>query len=84
MKNKNPLYVVKGQNVEAAQNFFDLLIKKLELEPLLNFLTQIFQVLLEQVKSYPILVMVKSVIDQWMAQLTPLLQQLQGLMGARA
>jgi hypothetical protein len=78
MKNKNPLYVVKGQNVEEAKSVFDMLIKKFDLEPLLRMLSQIFEMLLSQVKSYPMFAMVKSVIDQWMAQLMPLLQMAQG------
>jgi hypothetical protein len=66
MKNKNPLYVVKGQNVEEAQGLFDMLIKKLELEPVVKFLSQIIQMLLEQVKSYPMFLVVKNLIDQLM------------------
>lgn len=80
MKQKNPLYVVKGQNVEQAKNFFDMLIKKLELEPVINFLQSMITMLLEQVKSYPTLVLVKNMIDQWMAQLLPILQTLSGML----
>lgn len=79
MKQKNPLYVVKGQNVEQAKNFFDMLIKKLELEPLLNFIQSMLTMLLEQVKSYPTFLLVKNLVDQWMAQLVPLLQGLSGM-----
>ena len=78
MKNKNPLYVVKGQNVEEAKSLFDMFIKKLDLEPALKMLSQIFEMLLAQVKSYPMFTMVKSVLDQWLAQLMPLLQMAQG------
>lgn len=80
MKQKNPLYVVKGQNVEQAKNFFDMLIKKLELEPVINFLQSMITMLLEQVKSYPTFVLVKNMIDQWMAQLMPILQTLSGML----
>ena len=80
MKQKNPLYVVKGQNVEQAKNFFDMLIKKLELQPVINFLQSIITMLLEQVKSYPTFVLVKNMIDQWMAQLMPILQTLSGML----
>ena len=76
MKNKNPLYVVKGQNVEQAKNLFDMLLKRFDLEPVFKLLQQIMTMLLAQVQSYPVFVAVKSVIDQWMAQLVPLLQQL--------
>lgn len=80
MKQKNPLYVVKGQNVEQAKNFFDMLIKKLELEPVINFLQSMITMLMEQVKSYPTFLLVKSMIDQWMAQLIPILQTLSGML----
>lgn len=79
MKNKNPLYVVKGQNVEQAKNLFDMLIKKLDLEPVMRILNQLLEFLLSQVKSYPMFAVVKSMIDQWMLQLMPLLQQLSGM-----
>ncbi len=79
MKNKNPLYVVKGQNVEQAKNLFDMLIKKLDLEPVMRILNQILEFLLSQVKSYPMFAVVKSMIDQWMLQLSPLLQNLSGV-----
>jgi hypothetical protein len=80
MRQKNPLYVVKGQNVEQAKNFFDMLIKKLELQPVINFLQSMITMLLEQVKSYPTFVLVKNMIDQWMAQLVPILQTLSGML----
>lgn len=79
MKNKNPLYVVKGQNVEEAKSFFDMLLKKFDLEPVFNFLQQMLTLLLEQVKSYPTFVIVKTMIDQWMAQLMPMLQGVMGM-----
>lgn len=79
MKNKNPLYVVKGQNVEQAKNLFDMLIKKFDLEPVMRILNQILEFLLSQVKSYPMFAVVKSMIDQWMLQLMPLLQNLSGV-----
>ena len=79
MKNKNPLYVVKGQNVEQAKNIFDMFIKKLDLEPVMRILNQLLEFLLSQVKSYPMFAVVKSMIDQWMLQLVPLLQQVSGM-----
>lgn len=60
-KTKNPLYVVKGDDVEAANGIFDLLLKKLNIDgfiesvidPLMEVLNFLFQMLLEQVDSYP-------------------------------
>ena len=63
MKKKNPLYVVKGQNVEAADNFVDLVLKKLNLEPLISVLKNILDMLMEMVTSYSMFVAVKEFID---------------------
>ncbi|MFL5783160.1 MAG: hypothetical protein ACJ76H_01040 [Bacteriovoracaceae bacterium] len=66
MKNKNPLYVVKGNNVQEAKNFVDLILKKFNLEPAVEILTNIFKMLLAQITSYPMLVAVKNMLDQLM------------------
>lgn len=66
MKNKNPLYVVKGNNVQEAKNFVDLILKKFNLEPAVEILTNIFKMLLAQITSYPMLVLVKNMLDQLM------------------
>ncbi len=67
-KNSNPLYVVKDKDVHMVNNWIELLIKKWNLEPLFQMLMQIFQSLLDQVQTYPVFVMVKTLIDQWMDQ----------------
>ena len=79
MKAKNPLYVVKGQNVEEVKNLLEMLLKKFDLEPALRMLEQLLSLLLSQVQSYPAFVVVKNVFDQWLAQLLPLLQQVSGV-----
>ena len=81
MKNKNPLYVVKGQNVEQAKGLWDLFVKKFDLEPVVNFMINFFQMLLEQAKSYPALVLVKNMLDEWIAQIMPRIQTFMGMMG---
>ncbi len=63
MKNKNPLYVVKGNNVQEAKNFFDLLVKKFNLEPALEIITNIMRMLLSQVTNYSGFVAVKAWFD---------------------
>lgn len=62
---KNPLYVVtkKGNVVEEANNFLDAVIKKLNLGPLIDFINQLIQMILEQVKDYPTLMAAKKFID---------------------
>lgn len=69
MKNKNPLYVVKGKNVEPAKNLLDLIVKKLNLEPMIEVLTNILKLMLAQVTSYPALVAVKEWFDQMLTKI---------------
>ncbi len=76
MKNKNPLYVVKGKTVQEAKGFFDLIVKKMNMEPVLEFVMNFLKVLLEQVKTYPMFVAVKTMIDEWMAKIVPLVMKL--------
>ena len=64
MKNKNPLYVVKGKDVQEATSLFDLVIKKLNLEPAINILKNIFMLLLEQVENFPMFQVIKGLIDE--------------------
>lgn len=52
-KTKNPLYVVKGKDVEEANGILDMIVKKLNLQPLIDLLNFLFKMLLEQVDSYP-------------------------------
>tara|TARA_B100001971_G_C18268046_1_gene596772 strand:- start:217466 stop:217699 length:234 start_codon:yes stop_codon:yes gene_type:complete len=63
MKKKNPLYVVKGQDVEAAEGFLDLLVKKFNLEPLLSVLKNLLEMLMEMVQSYAMFKVVKDFVD---------------------
>jgi hypothetical protein len=65
MKNKNPLYVVKGRDVHPVQNLFELVIKKLNLEPLVEILQRLLKFMLEQVKSWQMLVSVQKAIDEF-------------------
>jgi hypothetical protein len=62
-KSKNPLYVVNGEDVEEASGVIDFILKKFNLEPAINFLNMLVEMLLEQVNSYPMLVAVKEFID---------------------
>lgn len=60
---KNPLYVVKGQNVEEAKNLIDLVVKKLNLDPLVTMLQNLFQMILENIKDYPTFLAMKKMLD---------------------
>lgn len=66
MKNKNPLYVVKGKNVMEAKNLFDLVLKKFNLEPAFEILNNILKLMLSQVTSYSAFVAVKNWFDNLM------------------
>ncbi len=63
MKNKNPLYVVKGKNVLEAKNLFDLVLKKFNLEPMFEIINNIVKMLLSQVTTYSGFVAVKAWFD---------------------
>lgn len=64
MKNKNPLYVVKGSTVLEAKNLFDMFLKRFNLEGVYEIAMNILKMLLSQVKSYPMLMVVKGIVDQ--------------------
>lgn len=72
MKTKNPLYVVKGKEVQEASSIFDLVIKKFNLEPAINILKNIFLLLLEQVENFATYKAIKSIIDEIMAKMMEL------------
>lgn len=63
MKNKNPLYVVKDKNVEEAEGLIDFVIKKLNLEPVINLLNMLLEMLMEQVNTYPLFKAFKQYFD---------------------
>lgn len=65
-KNKNPLFVVtnQGQDVEMAEGFFDAFIKKFNLEPVMNFLDILWEILLSQVSNFAMFQVVKSLVDE--------------------
>jgi hypothetical protein len=64
MKNKNPLYVVKGKEVEEAHSLIELVIKKFNLGPAINLLRNIFYLLLEQVENFATYKAIKNYIDE--------------------
>ncbi len=72
MKTKNPLYVVKGKDVQEASSMLDLLIKKFNLEPLMTVLKNIFNLLLEQVENYAMFLVIKNFLDEILQKLVEL------------
>ncbi len=65
MKIKNPLYVVKGKDVLEASSVLDLVFKKLNLEPMINILKNVFMLLLEVIENFALFQAVKSFIDEF-------------------
>lgn len=65
-KTSNPLYHVSnnGKDVESVNNVIELLVKKLGLDPIFEFLENILSILLEQVSSYAMFVVVKEYFDE--------------------
>ena len=72
MKSKNPLYVVKGKEVEEASSLFDLVVKKFNLEPAINIMKNLFLLLLEQVENFAMYQAVKGFIDRFINQIREL------------
>ena len=78
MKNKNPLYVVKGKTVLEAKGVVDMLLKRFNLEPLIEFLSRILNLLLAQVKDYPTLATVIKTLDEIMGQVHKIMERFKG------
>ena len=76
MKNKNPLYVVKGKNVLEAKGIFDLVLKKFNLEPMFEIITNIMKMLLSQVSTYSGFVAVKAWFDDLVSKVFGLVTKL--------
>lgn len=64
MKNKNPLYVVKGKDVLEASSILDMVIKKFNLAPAIQLMQNIFHMLLEQVENFAMFKVIKEFLDQ--------------------
>lgn len=75
MKNKNPLYVVKGKDVEQASSLFDLVIKKFNLEPAITILKNVFNLLLKQVENFAMFQVVKKFIEDLIRKIQELGQR---------
>jgi len=63
-KHKNPLYVVKGKDVQEVKGMVEFMIKKFNLGPVVQILQNIFKMLLANVKDFSTLQVVKSFIDE--------------------
>lgn len=75
-KAQNPLYVVKGKDVELAKGWIDLVIKKLNLAPVLEVIQALLKAMLEQVNNYAVFKVVKEKFDELVNRVAALFAQL--------
>jgi len=75
-RSKNPLYVVTndGKDVEQAENLLDAVIKKLALEPVIDFLKLVFQVIIDQVGGAVAMDLIKGIMDEFIDSLEKVLK----------
>lgn len=64
MKQKNPLYLVKGKTIHPTHNIWEYVIERFNLRPVLNIFEQLIRFVLEQVKDYPTFVFAKNFIQE--------------------
>jgi hypothetical protein len=75
-KSKNPLYVVKGKDVQEASDVLDLIVKKLGLESVVQFLQSMLKMILENIKSYPTFLAMKTLLDDLMTRCFGMMKKL--------
>ena len=75
-KKNNPLFVVtnKGKDVEMAESFVDALVKKFNLQPIINILEMMYQFLLEKVNSYATFQILQKFLDDLVLSLENILK----------
>jgi len=54
--------------VQEAKDIFDLVIKKLNLEPVIQFIQNILVMILENIKTYPTFIAMKNLLDELVAR----------------
>ncbi len=77
-RKKNPLYVVtnQGKDVQEASGLFDMIVKKLGLEGVVELLDGLISSMLEMVTSYAMFVTIKSFLDHFIHQVELILAKL--------
>lgn len=68
-KSQNPLYVVKGNQVEAADGILDMLLKKFNLGPAMDVINALLKVVMDNVKTYAVFVAVMEFLDLFIERL---------------
>jgi len=75
-KTKNPLYVIKGKDVQEVTDVFDLVIKKFNLEPVIQVMQNLLKLILDNMKTYPAFIAMKEFLDDLIAKYVFLLKKL--------
>ncbi|ATH07767.1 hypothetical protein BIY24_07345 [Halobacteriovorax marinus] len=80
-KSKNPLYHVSndGKDVESVSGVVELMIKKLGLDPMVEFLESMLKYMIEEVSSYPIFLHLKELLDELIDKLFLIYQRISPL-----
>ena len=73
---KNPLYVVtnNGKDVEQADSVWDAVIKKFNLQPAIDLLWTLLELLAKQINSYAALVWLQGELEKFNTNLDKLLK----------
>ncbi|CBW26411.1 hypothetical protein BMS_1558 [Halobacteriovorax marinus SJ] len=81
-KSKNPLYHVSndGKDVESVSGVVELMIKKLGLDPMVEFLVSLLEMMQEQVKSYAMFVAIKELIDELLEKIFKVMEKVTPLL----
>jgi len=75
MKSKNPLFVITGNgDVEQANDFFDALVKKYGLAPLIEIFNSIFDFIVDNVKGHQAVVFLNTFLDEFVSFLETMLK----------
>ena len=73
---KNPLYVVTndGKDVEAAESIWDAVVKKFNLQPAIDLLWTLLEILAKQINSYAALVWLQKELERFNQSVDKLLK----------
>ncbi len=74
-KIKNPLYAVKGKDVQEARDVLDLVIKKFSLEPSIQIIQNLLRFIWDMIKTYPTFLAMKEFLDELVAKYFALLKK---------
>jgi hypothetical protein len=74
---KNPLYVVtnEGKDVETAESLWDALVKKFNLQPAIDLLMVMVEIIAKQINSYAALVWLNEELTKVNAEIDRILKK---------